>query len=929
MKIKYKLIIIFILIIVTASLPLSLFILHEQEEEKITNLTHKGYTFSRILAESIRNIIFMNGGDIKAAKIDSKEMISILQTLREDGLVYADAILISSKKEFNGLVITGFYNLDTEKSPLYNLNRIPDEEVTRLLNQTGYREITIPGLNDIYYEFSAANASGGKKPLCLGRLIFSRSIILAPIKRLHRLIYGATISAIILAGILGLFFSRFVSNPIANLTQAAQRIEDGDFNYRLSINSKDEIGNLSNTFNQMLRIINLKIDELKRTNEKLTLLDILKDEFLANISHELRTPLYGIIGISESLINGARGKLPEETAHDLSLIVTSGKRLAYLVDDILDFSKLKNHDILINMEPVNMYDVIQLIISITRPLIEKKSLRLINNVDSDSVYVHGDENRLQQIMLNLISNAIKFTEQGEIRIDSGASEEDNRFVTFTISDTGIGIKPEDRERIFESFEQIDGSDTRRYGGTGLGLAITRKLIELHGGTIHVESEPGRGSSFIFTLERCLDHEIKRKKKETEESQKELFDVSYSDIQRSAIEKNYSDIEAKKTILIVDDDPVNLQVLINHLTLEGYFVIEATNDQEVFRILDGFLPDIILLDVMLPRVSGYDICKRIREKHSSHDLPVIMLTAKNKPGDMVTGLNSGANDYLTKPINRDELLARVRSLISMKDSVQMQNELNLIKYQLDVARKVQKAILPDNPPSTKNITLVSRYESTKEIGGDFYNYQIVDDYHFGIFIADVSGHGVPAAIISSMLEVAFSFFKKNEYDNPALLFKNVNNKMGDYSHGFYLTACYAYFDLKQMKIYHANAGHQPLLIWRKGERQLIQDKIYDRPIGMFPEADYSVNEIELKNHDRIIFYTDGLIEARGEGGEIFGTENFYSLIKEVSDLNAGVFADRILEYVKKWADVKHGETLHDDATLIVVDITLPDDDLETG
>ncbi len=563
-----------------------------------------------------------------------------------------------------------------------------------------------------------------------------------------------------------------------------------------------------------------------------------------------------------------------------------------------------------------MHDAAQLVISIIRPFIHKKSLVITNLIPGETAYVDGDESRIIQILLNLVSNAVKFTERGEIKISSEENNDPGNYISFSVADTGIGIKKEDTERIFESFEQADGSATRNYGGTGLGLAITKKLVELHGGKISVKTRHGKGSTFTITLPKFPDIELKKRKKSRAEKM-EIFDISSYDVRKAKIKQPG---EKEKTILVVDDDPINIQVLINHLSLEGYVVIQAAGSAETFKILDGFLPDLIILDIMLPGMSGYDICRKIREKFSSHALPVVMLTAKNKPNDIITGLNSGANDYLTKPINRDELIARVQNLISMKDSALYQSELNIIKHELDLAIDIQKAILPEEPPKMKNINFGVRYESTKKIGGDFYNYHAVDDNRIGIFIADVSGHGVPAAIVSAMLEVVFSFFKR-DYNNPGILFGKINDKMVNYSHGFYLTACYVYIDLEKKKLYHSNAGHRPLLMWRKAEMKLIQDKIFDPPIGMFPKKTFSVNEIDLKDDDRIILFTDGIIEEKNADKKLFGERRFYDLIRESDALTAEALADHALKTVKKWSGVKPGKQLSDDVTLIVMDVKL--------
>ncbi len=231
-------------------------------------------------------------------------------------------------------------------------------------------------------------------------------------------------------------------------------------------------------------------------NQRLQELDKLKDEFLANTSHELRTPLNGIIGLSESLLDGAGGPVPEAMKKYLEMIAYSGKRLANLVNDILDFSKLKNHTLQLHRRPVNAHESVQILLKMTEPLVGTKPLELINAVPETLPPVFADEGRLQQILYNLVGNAVKFTDQGSVTVS--AKHEYDR-VVIDVVDTGIGIPPDQVNKIFESFEQVDGTDNRKYGGTGLGLAITKRLVELHGGTISVSSTLGVGSRFRVRL----------------------------------------------------------------------------------------------------------------------------------------------------------------------------------------------------------------------------------------------------------------------------------------------------------------------------------------------------------------------------------------------------------------------------------------------
>lgn len=397
--------------------------------------------------------------------------------------------------------------------------------------------------------------------------------------------------------------------------------------------------------------------ELELKNAQLQRLDRLKDEFLANTSHELRTPLNGIIGIAESLLDGAAGELNDRQKANLSLVVSSGKRLSNLVNDILDFAKLKNRDIELHRTPVDFRQITEVVLTLSRPLLGSKPLELKNQISEELPTVDGDENRLQQIMHNLVGNAIKFTESGSVTVSASLLSD---MVEVTVADTGIGISPDKFTDIFKSFEQVDASISREYGGTGLGLSITKQLIELHGGTIRVESQLGQGSKFIFTLP--ISHQIPD---QTLNLNQVITRVRENEALPLLTLPPPTSSNNQLTILVVDDEPINLQVVANHLSLQNYAIIQAHNGMEALdKIEKGLRPDLILLDIMMPRMSGYEVCQRIREQFPAHEMPVVMLTAKNQVSDLVTGLDAGANDYLTKPVLKNELLARIRTHINL-------------------------------------------------------------------------------------------------------------------------------------------------------------------------------------------------------------------------------------------------------------------------
>ncbi|NMH86152.1 tetratricopeptide repeat protein [Flavivirga algicola] len=397
----------------------------------------------------------------------------------------------------------------------------------------------------------------------------------------------------------------------------------------------------------------------KERVKELQKIDKLKDEFLANTSHELRTPLNGIIGLSESLKDGVAGQLSPKAIDNLDMIVNSGKRLSNLVNDILDFSKLKNKDLALSLQPIDLHSAVDLVLKVSEFLVKGKDLRLINSIPKDIPLVEADENRLEQILYNLIGNAIKFTESGKVEI--GAQEHDG-MLSISISDTGLGIPEEKFEAIFKSFEQADGSTVRSYGGTGLGLSVTKQLVELHGGTITVKSEVKKGSKFTFTLPISKqDRKEFNKAIKGELSQSvQKIDDSSGVIQETVPKINNAHIR----ILVVDDMVVNRRVLENHLTMAGYDVVEASNGKEALKLIDEFIFDLVLLDIMMPNMSGYEVCEKIREQYLTSELPVVLLTAKNRVNDLVTGFNVGANDYLTKPFSKNELLSRIKTHLNL-------------------------------------------------------------------------------------------------------------------------------------------------------------------------------------------------------------------------------------------------------------------------
>ncbi len=412
-------------------------------------------------------------------------------------------------------------------------------------------------------------------------------------------------------------------------------------------------------------------------NARLRQADRLKDQFLANTSHELRTPLQGITGLAESLLDGAAGRLSPRARSDLGLLLASGRRLGFLVDDLLDFAKLEHRELKIQPRPLDLQGMVQMVLSLSRPLVDEAEVELCNDVAADLPPVLADEHRLMQVLHNLIGNAIKYTPQGKIaisaRVESPSPTDggEPQWMRVEVRDSGLGIPEASQESIFEPFQQGEVGVDRRFGGTGLGLAVSRQLVALHGGTLSVRSRPGEGSTFVFTLPLAS-----QAASSTETDPRWLARASRvaavlsdgsSDGDGEAprtVARRLAPADGPGRILVVDDEEINRRVLSNFLSAEGYEVTLAAGGADALDLAAHNDYDLILLDIMMPKVSGYDVCQVLRREHELANLPIIFLSAKIQADDVVTGLSVGGNDFLRKPIAKAELLARIRPHLAL-------------------------------------------------------------------------------------------------------------------------------------------------------------------------------------------------------------------------------------------------------------------------
>jgi signal transduction histidine kinase/serine phosphatase RsbU (regulator of sigma subunit) len=689
--------------------------------------------------------------------------------------------------------------------------------------------------------------------------------------------------ALLGATLIGLLTAQWIVKPILQLNIAAKKIAQGNWEQTVNLKREDELGQLARSFNTMAKQLKESFKILEAKNEELQHLDQLKDEFLANTSHELRTPLNGIIGIAESLIDGATGDLSHQTNSNLAMIAASGRRLSSLVGDILDFSKLRHQNIELERRPIDIRAIVDAVSILSQHLITQKNLHLINRIPVDFPLAEADENRLQQIFYNLVGNAIKFTPEGIVEISAIIlPKTDKSQMAITISDTGIGIETNKLDRIFESFEQGEGSTSREYGGTGLGLTITKQLIELHGGEITVESELGIGSRFTFTLpiaENAVKTPTENRVKNPLEPQKINTLLT---INTDFFEPTHNSSSEIIKILIVDDEMVNRQVLFNNLSVNHYTVFQASNGQEALDLITkGLRPDVMLLDVMMPKMTGYEVTQKLREQFNARELPIILLTAKTQVQDIVTGLNMGANDYMMKPFAKDELLARIKTHVNIS---RLQTENLRLATELEVTRRLQQMILPkpEELARISGLEIVGFMEPADEVGGDYYDVLETDGVvTFGI--GDVTGHGLESGILMLMAQMGIRTLTEIRETNPIqfltilnnTLYKNVERMNVDRNLTLAILNYY-------QGLLTVSGQHEEILIVRSdGNIERIDTIDLGIPIALDENITEFINSItvELKTGDGVVLYTDGITETFNIDRQQYGLDRLCNVISK--------------------------------------------------
>ncbi len=446
------------------------------------------------------------------------------------------------------------------------------------------------------------------------------------------------------------FLARSIAEPLVRLTRAAALISGGDLKQRVPESGQDEIGELSRAFNRMTadlselyETIEEKVrtrtrelqdanEQLEATREQAEAANRAKSTFLANMSHELRTPLNAVIGYSEMLQEEAEDTGQEAMIPDLQKINSAGKHLLELINAVLDLSKIEAGKMDVYYETAEVGGLLRGVAGIVEPLAAKNRNRFEVICPADIGDLRADVTKVRQTLLNLLSNAFKFTHEGTVTLEArrepaGKAES----IVFHVRDTGIGMTPEQQAKVFEEFSQADASTTRKYGGTGLGLSISRKFCRMMGGDIVLTSEEGTGSTFTVTLPADG--------KPVEES---------VELPEAAIALKAG---PGSTVLVIDDDESARDLMVRHLSKDGFSVVTAASGDDGLRLAREMKPDVITLDVMMPRTDGWTVLAALKADPALAAIPVVMTTMVD---NRTLGYALGVSEYLTKPIDRSRL-----------------------------------------------------------------------------------------------------------------------------------------------------------------------------------------------------------------------------------------------------------------------------------
>ncbi len=698
--------------------------------------------------------------------------------------------------------------------------------------------------------------------------------------------------------------------------------------------------------------------DLEKAHDELLVIDKMKDEFLTTTSHELRTPLHAISGLVETLEMSPDDPPTERQRESLSIIRRSAARLSRLVDDILDFGKLRAGRVDLFVEEVDIVGLLRGMASLAGSLVDDKPIGIRVETDGGLQQIIGDRHRIEQIVLNMLSNAIKFTDEGEVVLSAHTEGEG---VNVSVRDTGCGIAPDELAGILSPFHHLEPADTRRHGGVGLGLSITRHLVEMHGGRISAVSEVGKGSLFTVwlpsnppegaiairrdSIEPVCPPTMKRAK---EEAPGKPGAVPFT---------RRIDDASEVRVLVVDDDEANRRILVEVLSVRGYEVRTVANGAEAVAAIETSMPHIVLLDIMLPGMSGYELASKIRLTYSGIYIPIIMVTARSGIDDMIKGFAFGGNDYIVKPFNSREVLARVENQLAISNMISMEkrvesfirkgagtDEISLVARAAALDEAVRRlsdweAIISKDlgvakgflsrlmrrTVQTGSVEFHIDYDPLYAIGGDVYDVHEYAPGKIRVLLGDATGHGIHASLNTITIMTEYGQLR-NEPLSPSAMLAALNERFcSRFSHyRIVFTCCVAEIDLFTGTVRFASAGH-PTQFVVLDRLDIARLKPAGPIIGFRKAVQYNELVMDFKPGSVLFLYTDGLLDegfgmpaaAPGDGRVLRGEEYLRGVLEKLPETLSPAGICAAVKKEMKGDRRKKNRLTDDDITLVAL------------
>ncbi|MDG4829653.1 SpoIIE family protein phosphatase [Solwaraspora sp. WMMD1047] len=759
----------------------------------------------------------------------------------------------------------------------------------------------------------------------------------------------------------------------------------------------------------------------------LAALDRAKTNFFANVSHEFRTPLTLILGPLEDAL--ADRDLPVGHRESLAVVYRNGLRLLKLVNTLLDFSRLESGRLLPFFQPTDLADYTARLASTFRSAIDRAGLRLVVDCPPLPEPVLVDRDMWEKVVLNLLSNALKFTFEGEITVRLRAVD---GMARLEVADTGVGISPDEIGQIFKRFHRVIGVRSRSHEGTGIGLALVRELTETHGGTVGVRSQPEAGSIFTVAVPFGGGHlppdrigPADGPPAETREARLYLGEAAWWSAPGTTVggtapvgaEPAEPPGQSRGRVLVADDN-ADLRDHVVRLLAPYWQVVAVADGAAAFDAAVGSPFDLVLTDVMMPKMDGFALVTRLRADRRTRHVPIVILSARAGTGEEVEGLAAGADDYLVKPFSGQELIARVRSnvelgqlrgqiirqLRALADAavavntarstadvlrVAADHALEMVqagrvvasapglRYEADgggrspddpssvvpmtgttgeelgelrvwprhdlstdteeaalaqlarlvglrlenarlyeaehrIATTLQHSLLPSSLPRLPGAIVASRYlpgNTDVEVGGDWYDVIPVDDGQLVLVIGDVVGKGVAAAAAMGQLRNALRAYVLEGFD-PGQALTRLNRLVGSTGQRSFATVAFLWFDPQTGRLRFASAGHPPaLLIGTDGAVRFTHERALGPPVGALPDSVYRTVETRLEPGQRLLLYTDGLIEDRRQGIDT-GLDQLR--------LDAATSCDHVEDLVSVMIDRVAGRPRRDDVAILALE-----------